>query len=425
MNIMKKLVILYSIVFIMSICFISSVNIPDDCSKEEIEEVWDSIFEETSSGITIFNGSDVQSGKCDSYFSYKIDGDFVYQILSINNLNITNITAIKINSTQEYIDLINNFNNISDAEETQLSIEDYANLREENLSITSLNDEFGSVFEGSLSGGWEIIEPDFTISDDTMYFFETTSNDSSNSFSETGYITINNSYESFIFIQKPLSCISNWNCTSWSNCIGNETKIRTCTDLNDCDIPTNLPSINISCIECNVNWSCSEWSDCIGDTQIRSCIDYNNCGNDSSRPIEGQSCSSSSCTPIWQCENWVPEKCPKGKIQKRNCTDTNDCDTIIGKPEEEKLCTYKTDIGWLFIPVIAIIILAIIVTILVIIESRKKTIEGVESNDLKKPPKAKAPPGNIQGNNLKRLQGVKKPLGNIQSNLKRPPKINP
>ena len=110
---------------------------------------------------------------------------------------------------------------------------------------------------------------------------------------------------------------------------------------------------------CTVNWECTNWSECLGNTQIRSCIDTNSCGNDSTKPFENQSCVIiPSCTPDWDCTDWDPKKCPKNRIQERNCTNTNDCESAT--PPEIKLCTYQSDFSWLFKIIVGIIILTIV-----------------------------------------------------------------
>ncbi len=43
-----------------------------------------------------------------------------------------------------------------------------------------------------------------------------------------------------------MSCVPNWDCTSWSSCSGG-TQTRTCTDLNSCGVDTGKPSESKSC----------------------------------------------------------------------------------------------------------------------------------------------------------------------------------
>lgn len=85
-----------------------------------------------------------------------------------------------------------------------------------------------------------------------------------------------------------------------------------------------LVCLNFICAEennCDADWQCTEWSICVEGTQIRSCIDFNTCGNDSGKPVENQSCSQ--CIPNWQCTEWSPEKCPENNRQTKKCNDLN------------------------------------------------------------------------------------------------------
>jgi hypothetical protein len=38
------------------------------------------------------------------------------------------------------------------------------------------------------------------------------------------------------------------------------------------------------------NWECSSWGECVNGTQVRSCLKYNNCGNDYLRPDTERNC---------------------------------------------------------------------------------------------------------------------------------------
>lgn len=130
---------------------------------------------------------------------------------------------------------------------------------------------------------------------------------------------------------------------------------------------------------CTPDWQCTIWSECIGKTQIRSCVDFNICGDNSTKPVEEQSCFQ--CTPNWECTTWQPEKCPKEEIQTKNCVDMNNCGTIIGKPAEIKSCTYEPYSTWLFILIVIALILMIVADITLIIKQVKK----LNPQNIKKP----------------------------------------
>jgi hypothetical protein len=52
---------------------------------------------------------------------------------------------------------------------------------------------------------------------------------------------------------------------------------------------TNVTSVSNSCVE---EWQCSEWLDCINNNQKRVCSDLNNCGSINNRPEQTRDCES-------------------------------------------------------------------------------------------------------------------------------------
>ncbi|MFQ5531812.1 MAG: hypothetical protein ACE5ES_04315 [Candidatus Nanoarchaeia archaeon] len=115
---------------------------------------------------------------------------------------------------------------------------------------------------------------------------------------------------------------------------------------------------------CTSDWNCTTFSACIGGSQIRVCMDNNLCGDNSTKPVETQSCGSgTSCNPNWQCSDWNPTECPQNtSSQTRTCTDRNNCGTIEGKPLEQRVCKSEgSDFTWLFWGVIIILTLSILV----------------------------------------------------------------
>src|SRR3989339_30092 len=115
---------------------------------------------------------------------------------------------------------------------------------------------------------------------------------------------------------------------------------------------------------CTPQWSCTAWSPCLGDSQIRSCVDVNSCGNQTNKPLEALTCGV--CEPNWQCGEWEPEECPETEIQKKECKDLNNCGTIRLKPADTKSCTYFKNFGWIYWFIIMLQLLMIIRIILII-----------------------------------------------------------
>ena len=66
---------------------------------------------------------------------------------------------------------------------------------------------------------------------------------------ETNQLDTNENVEEVIdtpIYEEPIVCVSNWSCSSYSSCKKGE-KTRTCTDLNNCEIQTEKPSLIRKC----------------------------------------------------------------------------------------------------------------------------------------------------------------------------------
>ncbi len=146
------------------------------------------------------------------------------------------------------------------------------------------------------------------------------------------------------------------------------------------DSTTTKKIILSSTILCTPDWHCTNWSECIGGIQIRSCVDFNNCEDISTKPPENQSCD---CIPDWSCTEWQPKNCPKNETQTRTCEDLNNCGTNEGKPSETKSCTYKSETSLLLIIIVIVVIILSIIGIIValIIRSKNKNFGKTNSSN--------------------------------------------
>ncbi|MBI3623365.1 hypothetical protein HY212_04790 [Candidatus Pacearchaeota archaeon] len=121
---------------------------------------------------------------------------------------------------------------------------------------------------------------------------------------------------------------------------------------------------------CTPSWQCSEWSSCIENTQIRNCYDINLCGISQDKPIERQTCGTQ-CTPDWKCSQWDPSNCSETQLQTRTCTDNNNCNILAGKPEEAKACQFSKNYNWMFLFIVAVIIILIVGAIWLLIKKAR------------------------------------------------------
>ena len=87
------------------------------------------------------------------------------------------------------------------------------------------------------------------------------------------------------------TCTTNWHCNTWNTCI-NSQQTRICTDLNNCGVLTEKPSILQSCTAvCISNWQAGSWTTCSNNQQIRTVTDSNNCETITGKPNDVQSCT--------------------------------------------------------------------------------------------------------------------------------------
>ena len=144
--------------------------------------------------------------------------------------------------------------------------------------------------------------------------------------------------------------------------------------VNDTSGNTDSTTTRTIILTCVSDWHCTNWSECMGGIQIRSCVDFNTCGSILTKPPENQSCD---CISDWSCTEWQSKECPKNETQTRICEDLNDCKTNETKPSETNSCTYESKVNLLLIfIIIMIIILSIIGVIIALIIHLKNKNSG-------------------------------------------------
>ena len=86
--------------------------------------------------------------------------------------------------------------------------------------------------------------------------------------------------------------------------------------------------------------SCSTGCSNTGATYDATCVCTG--GTDTCYKGGGTSYSSytTSCTPSWVCADWTPADCPESEIQTRTCQDVNNCGVNTNKPAETQTCVY-------------------------------------------------------------------------------------
>ncbi len=382
---------------------ISNPSLPSSCEDVDIQAVWDSIFQESSIGISILKNNSLVGGNCAEYFANKSDANevnFTYILYGYTKLesgeNVSYVFAEKINATDGYILALNNINSIEDV--APLSLRDGTFLFNfvfpRAINITSISEaetEFDSIFETLRIS----LTADTFFGDESFSFVEDLSTETINIFS-TGFVTANYSYNSFSFNSKAIECISDITCGDWSTCI-NDIQNRTCTNSSNCYV-TSYYIENQSCdiYSCTPLWNWSDWSDCVNDIQLRTVWDENNCSSVLNKPLANKSCGV--CVPNWSIGDW--SDCVGG-LQIRIVNDIMSCGDNTGKPIMNQSCSValistsnstststsgsssKTGFDFLFVFVILIIvfiILGVAVWLLFLIKN-KEEFNGVAKNN--------------------------------------------
>ncbi len=362
---------------------ITDIDLPESCDNSEIQAIWDSIFWESSTDISIVKNDSLTGGKCTEYFANKSDANEINYILygytkEVGGENISYVFAEKINVTEDYLALLNNMatsiENVSvfAPVKNDVFFETYVNLRIGEINPSNQEEIFNQTFEMNVSESWT----KGSYLNNVSYSFSNTGGNETYTMTRSGKISSNYSYAFFSFNSKIIEeeCEEDFDCGNWSDCL-NDTQNQTCTDLNDCSEDyINTRGCGLTCTSL---WNWSEWSVCTGGLQIRSVWDENSCGNNTGKPIMNQSCSGTDgCISDWSCDAWSPADCPQNGIQKRTCTDNNQCDIGSLTKSETQSCISESksraSFNWIFILSILFVVGIILGLILFLLKTAKK-----------------------------------------------------
>ncbi len=351
---------------------ISHVDLPDTCTNADIEAIWDSVFWESSSGISILKNDTIFDGRCAEYFATKHKTEFndTYVLYGYTSTeggkNVSHIIAERINMTSVYWDgfLLNvtDIENVSALYPTKDSSFSglYTQVRTEPIDGANVLRIFNETFELNQT---ETFSSESYLGD-SAYGFSNDYDTSSYDVSVTGKILINHGYEVFSLVSTPVGCSVSTSCDSWPACVGG-VQNRTCTNSSACadDVVFNVTRI---CSDCVSNWSIGSWSPCINGTQTRNVLDLHNCNVTIGMPVTNKSCNAT-CVPDWVCGDWTPVECPASGVQTRDCTDNNICNEPFkleskscGGVTESVPASSDSGFGTMFLIIILIVVLAII-----------------------------------------------------------------
>lgn len=389
---------------------VSDVNLPSACDVSNIEIVWDSVFQEDSSGISVLTSGEIIGDKCSEYFANKTlanNANMTYILhgytLDEGTENVSYVYAEVLNATEDYfVDFLNTISTIDDVSTNELVkdasfLETYVQMR----SITPVDDSNkDTIYEDYFRiNGDETWGEELDFMNNFSYFFYDSYNDGVIATSWQGQISSNYSYaeayfDSYEILQEEtgdtgdVNCTENIVCGNWSACF-NDTETRTCVDENACVDSYNetracgiLLSSNLTCVP---DWETGNWSECTGGLQIRTVMDLNSCGNETDKPALNQTCEDD-CTPNWVCGEWNPEECPPEGKQQRTCSDNNICDPRDSTKTEEKSCNYEKSNTWIIIFMVFVVIGLALGLLFLFLKLAKNKEDDKEANE-----KASAP----------------------------------
>jgi len=285
---MKKGVLLsiFLILALFPLVSANDVHTPETCTEAEINLVWDSVFEESSTGATVNFGIDTEESLGNAsdaeiyysegnslafctYFAYKYVGLDFYSIggsekrgeassgtmknFSTIKIAHNKLTAVRHNTLSTYLLDVNSpiafdENTFVDSVEASGSGYDPVGIQ----SIATARVELEAKFKAGAIGIFEGLEAQLTeeTSPQTGFAFSYTDETSIKDFNIKMYRDI--SFNSFVFVEDRLeTCVESWSCDAWSSCPADE-RTRSCIDANACGTTVDKPEVIQSCsIECN------------------------------------------------------------------------------------------------------------------------------------------------------------------------------
>ncbi|MBU0958076.1 MAG: hypothetical protein KKF56_04685 [Nanoarchaeota archaeon] len=230
--------------------FSPAINLPSSCSTAEISALWDSIFQISSSDISIISDT-TSTIKCNSFIANKtINGDIMYILFGYadnHTTNNTDILAMRINATLTFKTLfknlavaINNINPIS-------PFETYINNR-----ISFNNRKIGIIDSANasrnFSATFKITQAPLTKTEefatllDTSYKFQTSETETNSIYTELGIVFTNKSYEHYRYTNYSTGvCTPSWQEIN-NNCTPSETYLKWYNDTNKCPNASGMSS---------------------------------------------------------------------------------------------------------------------------------------------------------------------------------------
>jgi hypothetical protein len=153
------------------------------------------------------------------------------------------------------------------------------------------------------------------------------------------------------------TCVPDWKVTSWSQCINNQ-QTRSVTDLNNCGVNTGKPSNSQSCTspECQINSDCQAGYECKDSKCIKIIIPE--CIN------EGRTiCDANNAISVCRTQKWILEK---------QCTGNQTCGTKQGETAVSCIDPVVPDQDYTIAIIIGVAFLLAFIIVIVVMSKKKR-----------------------------------------------------
>jgi len=216
-------------------------SIPSDCSDSEIKETWDSIFKESSSGITILSTGAIQGG-CAEYAAFKNISKEMYILTGdSNNEGFGFISGLYGNFSNIYInDVIDSTTSTEVRLVADFGAENNASSRANISSETEASNIYSSIFNYT-PPMWTFYSQIGTPPKGPIYLSGNTTNETGGLTERSFSIWTNISLAGLFYEGTTLICVPFWNPVN-ASCTSEETMAVWYNDTNACQSPTDQPS---------------------------------------------------------------------------------------------------------------------------------------------------------------------------------------
>ena len=150
------------------------------------------------------------------------------------------------------------------------------------------------------------------------------------------------------------TCEPDWRCSLWAPCSEENITYQRCLDYNGCEEKYEQFMFKNCTYEhntiCEEKWDCNDWSICTEGLHTRACMDLRNCGTNTTRPIESETCSK-----ISTCYNNIID----GDETGIDCGGSCGACRIVEKPSQIKIISLITLVTLSLILIVISVILFI------------------------------------------------------------------